>query len=256
MLFSLHLALTHERQERGFMLRDFLMTAVRPVQGALLSMHGAVTGVWSDYINLIALKKENDALRQRITALTDEKNRLMEEASLNSRLKQLLEFKDSVQYATQAAGVTGYHMDGWSRSVTINKGVLDDIRKDRAVITPDGVAGRTIETNAHTARVLLTTDPRSNIDVLIQRTRVQGVAEGNGGGITLKYIRQYDDAAIGDIIVTSGISGLFPKGLIIGEIVKIEKGKDNFFKHIEIRPGVDFKRLEEVLVVQEAGFSP
>jgi rod shape-determining protein MreC len=84
----------------------------------------------------------------------------------------------------------------------------------------------------------------------VQRTRVKGVVEGNGfDGLTLKYVRQLDDVTLGDRIVTSGFSGLFPKGLVIGEVTRVEKGADNFFKDIRVNPGVEFKKLEEVLLV-------
>ncbi|MDP2690384.1 MAG: rod shape-determining protein MreC, partial [Deltaproteobacteria bacterium] len=163
---------------------------------------------------------------------------------------------DSLPFRTQAAGILGFNMERWARTITIDKGTAEGIGKDYAVINRMGVVGRVIEANTHTAKVLLNTDLRSNIGVIAQRTRVKGVVEGSGtDGLILKYIRQIDDIRLGDQIITAGLGGVFPKGLVIGEVTRIEKGNDNFFKHIEVRPTIDIRTLEEVLVITGTGFT-
>ncbi|MBI5810629.1 MAG: rod shape-determining protein MreC, partial [Deltaproteobacteria bacterium] len=194
--------------------------------------------------------KDNDALKHTVTALQDENARLKEEVRLHGRLKDILDYKDGAPFDTIAAGIVSLNIDQWSRTATINKGTESGIAKDMAVISRLGAVGRIISASAGASTVLLSTDIRSNIDVIVQRTRIKGVVEGLGSeGMTLKYVRQLDDAQVGDQIITSGLSGIFPKGLQVGEITRIEKGKDNFFKYIEVRPAADIQRLEEVLVV-------
>lgn len=255
-LFSLHLALTGKRDfERGYLLKEIFSYTLVPVGNVVLSAEDAVKGVWSDYIALIDVREDNEALTKTVLALKDENNRLREEIRLNERLRALLDYKDSLPYFTTGAAIIGFNMERWTRTVVIDKGAESGILKDRAVIAPQGVVGRTLEVHGRTSRVLLATDLRSDIDVIVQRTRVKGVIEGNGtDGLILKYVRQVDDVQVGDRIMTSGLSGVFPKGLIVGEVTKIEKGGDNFFKHIEVRPSVDIGKIEEVLVLKEDAF--
>lgn len=255
-LFSLHLALTDRKEvARGFILKEVLSVTVTPMQRLVLAASNGVAKVWSGYIFLAGVKEENDSLKSSISALHEENNRLKEEVSLNNRLRVLLAHREALPYKTVAASVTGFNIDRWARTVTINKGSAEGISKDLAVISPEGVIGKTIEVNRHTSRVILASDLRSDIDALVQRTRVKGVIEGSGGeDLIFKYIRQTDNVQVGDAVVTSGLSGVFPKGLVVGEITRVEKGKDNFFKYVEVRPKAEVRKTEEVLVVTETGF--
>ena len=254
-LFSLHLALTDRgARQRGAFLDRIFSVAVTPVQDAVLGTYNVVASVFQDYFFLVGVKKENEALRDAVTALTEENNRLTEDLLLSSRLKELLVYKETLPFSTIASDILAYNIDRWTQTITIDKGAADGVEKEMSVITPLGVVGRVIDVNPGTSRVLLSTDIRSNIEAVVQRTRVKGVVEGNGtGGLVLKYVRELDDVKIGDMIITSGFSGLFPRGIVIGEVSRIEKGVDNFFNYIEVRPGVDLKTLEEVLVVEDPG---
>ncbi|HAO94004.1 MAG: rod shape-determining protein MreC [Deltaproteobacteria bacterium GWB2_55_19] len=254
-LFSLHLALTGRQEvERGFILREILSRTVSPMQRLMLGVQGSVKGVWSGYVNLANVSEENERLRKTLTLVNEDNLRLKEEINLAERLKSILEYKDQLPHKSKAAVIIGFNKEPWARTVTIDKGAKDGIAKDLAVINPIGVVGRVIDVNTHTSQVLLGSDLRSNIDVIVQRSRIKGVAEGNGtDGFLLKYIRQIDDVRLGDIVITSGLSGVFPKGVAVGEVVKIEKGRDNFFKSIEVRPAVNIHQTEEVLVITETG---
>ncbi|MBI2413208.1 MAG: rod shape-determining protein MreC [Deltaproteobacteria bacterium] len=254
-LFSLHLALTGRQEvERGFVLREILSRTVSPMQRLMLGIQDSVKGVWSGYINLVDVQERNEELKKALTLVTEDNLRLKEEINLNARLKSILEYKDQLPHKSKAAVIIGFNKEPWARTVTIDKGSADGIAKDLAVISPLGVVGRVIDVSTHTSTVLLGSDLRSNIDVIVQRSRIKGVAEGNGtDGFLLKYIRQVDDVQLGDLVLTSGLSGVFPKGVAVGEVVKIEKGRDNFFKSIEVRPSVNIQRVEEVLVVTETG---
>lgn len=255
-LFSLHLALTDKKEvARGYLAKEILSVTVTPFQRLILGAHGALKGVWTGYMSLVGVKEENERLKGVIAIIEEQNNRLREDVNLNARLREMLNYKEAQPFKTQESSILGYNMQKWARTITIDKGASEGLGKDLAVITPTGVVGRIIEANRHTSTVLLNTDLRSNIGVMTQRTRVKGIVEGNGtDGLTLKYIRQIDDIRLGDQIVTAGLGGVFPKGLVIGEVTRIDKGNDNFFKHIEVRPTVDIRTIEEVLVVTESGF--
>ena len=255
-LFSLHLALT-DRQEyaRGYLLKEILSVTVTPVQGVILGVQDSIKGVWTDYFFLVGVNEENESLKRTIHSLVEENRNLREDAKQNERLRALLDFKESLPYSTTGAGIVGYHMERWTRTVMIDKGSSGGIEKDHGAIASGGVVGRIIEVNAGSSRVLLTTDLRSNIDVIIERSRVKGVVEGNGtDGLVMKYVRQVDEVQVGDQVITSGLSGVFPKGLVVGEVTRVEKSGDNFFKNVEVRPAVDLGKLEEVLVLRERFF--
>ena len=255
-LFSLHLALTGKREfERGYLLKEIFSYTLAPAGRVVLSVEDAAKDVWSDYIALMGVKEENDSLTKTVLALREENNRLKEEIRLNERLRSLVDYRESLPYYTNGAAIIGFNMERWTRTIVVDKGADAGIMKDRAVIAPQGIVGRTLDVQGSTTRVLLATDLRSNIDVIVERTRVKGVVEGNGtDGLILKYVRQVDDVQVGDQVMTSGLSGVFPKGLVVGEVTKIEKGGDNFFKHVEVRPSMDIGKIEEVLVLREDAF--
>jgi len=255
-LFSLHLALTDRRDmTRGFVLKEVLSAMASPLQRAVLASQHAIKGVWSDYIYLVEVKDENDILKKKLQMLEQENNFLKEDINQNARLKQVLAYKENAGFSTIAASIKGLDLDSWTKTITINKGSEEGVIKDQSVISPLGVVGRVIEVNSHSAKVLVNLDVRSDIDVLVQRSRVKGVVEGTGGdALVLKYIRQADDVQVGDQVLTSGLSGTFPKGLVVGEVTKIEKSNENFFKYVEVRPKMDIQRLEEVLLIKDSGF--
>ncbi len=252
-LLSLHISFTGKKGAGAWTIVNGAVSLVLPpVQELILKARKGVTGLWYDYIFLVGVREENEILRRTLMDLVEENNRLREEVKLNSRLRDVLAFKEKTPVETMAAEIIGFNIREWTRTVTINKGSSDGVVEDMPVISPEGVVGRVVSTGLNSSKVLLVTDPRSSLDAIVQRTRVKGVVEGFGTeGLKLKYIRQLDDVRVGDIVVTAGLSGIFPKGILIGEVSKIEKGEDNFFKYIEVRPGVDIQRLEEVLLVKK-----
>jgi rod shape-determining protein MreC len=257
-LFSLHLALTDKREgvRGGLVVKNLLAASVSPLQRLVLGMHDAAAGVWDDYIFLIGIKKENDSLKNTIIALQAENDKLKEESRLNERLGEILKYKEDTRFKMVTAGIIGFNIDGWARTITINRGSAEGIGKEMAVLSPTGVVGRIFDVRSHTSIAILETDPRSDVDIVVERSRIKGVAEGNGtGAIILKYIRQADDVQVGDKILTSGLS-VFPKGLNVGEVVRAEQGKDTLFKYVEVRPKVDFQSIEQVIIVTDTDFKP
>ena len=136
------------------------------------------------------------------------------------------------------------------KTILINQGTAHGLRKDLPVIADQGVVGRVIETSWNVSRVLLLTDANSNIDVMIQSNRVQGILQGGGAaGCTLKYVAITEEIKVGDVVLSSGLGLNFPKGLLMGVVSRVDKKEAGLFQKIEVKPTVDFSRLEEVLVI-------
>ena len=143
----------------------------------------------------------------------------------------------------------------WYKTVILDKGKDDGVQKGFAVVIPEGVVGQVMEVSAHYSKVLLIIDPNSAVDTLVQRTRARGVIKGESSGrCVFKYVLRKYDIKVGDRVVSSGLDGVFPKGLPIGTVQRIESQPgDLFYKRIEVQPTVDIHKIEEVLIVVNQG---
>lgn len=176
----------------------------------------------------------------------------MEEYRLeNQRLKRLLDFAEQQQVKGIAARIIGADASNWFSTVTIDKGSNHGVAEGMAVVNDQGVVGRIVRISARSSRVLLVTDASSAIASLVERSRTRGVSRGTGAGLTLDYVALPEDVARGDQIVTSGVGGIFPGGLLVGSVTEVQRGGFGMFLTIEVQPAVDFARIEEVLVVRE-----
>jgi len=216
------------------------------------SMTGVVSGVrrvWSGYIGLRHLKQENDALKRDLAAA---QIAAQEQSALASRargLEKLLELRDRTSLQTAAAEIIGTAPTQDFRTVTIDKGTREGLRPDMAVIAPAGVVGRIVVPSARSAKVQLLVDRNAAAGAIVERSRAQGVVVGAGGDrLEMEYVSEGYDVVIGDVVVTSGIEGIYPKGFVIGRIEAVERS-GGAYKRIVVRPAVDFNGLEEVLVV-------
>lgn len=258
LLFALILMSLRVKQRRGLDFFDaFLVELCSPFQRVSTFAIKAVHGVFHQYIFLVHLQKENALLKRRLTELQEENHQLKELALANERLRSLLQFREKNSPTMIAAEVIGQDPSSWFKSVTINRGEKDGVGKGMAVICPEGVIGRILKTAPHYAIVLLVTDYNSAIDAIVQRTRAKAIVEGKGENqCQLKYLLRTEEVAVGDIVITSGLSGNFPKGLMVGEIRKVEKVGHGVFQYAELIPSVDLTKLEEVFVITESSLPP
>jgi rod shape-determining protein MreC len=216
------------------------------------ALSGGVSGIrrgWSGYVGLRNLKAENQELKRQ---LADAQVAAQEQRALADRARgfqKLLELRDRLPLATAAAEIIGGPASPDFRTLTIDKGTRDGLRPDMAVIAPEGVVGRLVVPSARSAKVQLLIDRNAAAGVIVERTRAQGVVVGSGDDrLQMQYVSEVSDLAVGDVVVTSGIDTIYPKGLVVGRIEVVEKNGPAF-KRIIVRPAVDFSRLEEVLVV-------
>jgi len=177
-------------------------------------------------------------------------NQLREKALASDRLADLLNFRQHGQFQTVAARVVGRNASNWYQALILDKGEDDGIRVEMGVMTPAGVVGQVIKTSGSMSIALLLTDPNVAVTGLVQRTRDGGIIQGTAKGfLRMKYIPPLSPVQKGDLVVTSGLTGGFPRGLLVGRVVQVEESEDDLFQSAHIDPVVDFSKLEEVLVL-------
>jgi rod shape-determining protein MreC len=215
-------------------------------------MFGGVSGVrhfWSGYVGLRQVKAENDELKRQ---LSDTQVALQEQRALADRtrgLERLLDLRAHVALSTVAAEVIGAAATPDFRTVTIDKGASDGLKKDMGVIAPAGVVGRIVVSSVRSAKVQLLIDRNAAAGGIVERSRAQGIVVGEGDQrLRMDFVADAADVVAGDVIVTSGIDGIYPKGFVIGRVEVVEKS-GGAYRRIAVRPAVDFSGLEDVLVV-------
>ena len=190
------------------------------------------------------LSSEVDNLKKRIVDL-------QEASHENKRLRELLAFKETSNREITPAQIIGWDSSPWSKTILINKGAKEGLTPNAAVVSSSGLVGRIVELGPRVARVILITDPNSRVGAIIQRTREQGAVEGKGGLCRMKYISSEAEVKQGDMVISSGKGEIYPKGLVIGKIVKTASSDDGLFQTAIIQPAVNFSKLEEVLCLRE-----
>ena len=223
---------------------------LRPLQIATTQVTGAVGGVWQRYVALVGVEQDNRELRDRLRRLEGEHQRDTEIELENRRLSQLLDFQTDVPSHVVTARVVGKDASGIFQTFALDRGERDGVRPGMAVVCANGVVGRIAQTSPHVSRVLLVSDHNSGVDALVQRTRVRGIVEGAlNRSCSMKYIKRGDEIDVNDVVVTSGLDGIFPKGILIGRVRGVTRKDFGLFQVAEVVPAVDFSKLEEVIVL-------
>ena len=227
------------------------ITLVAPFQDFFSHTIDFARNIWRHYFYMVSLSQKNDELRKAIKR-ADEKNNQCNEIELaNFRLRKLLDFKRSTGYQVVAAEVIGKDPSPWFKTVIINKGRSDGLQKGIPVVVPEGVIGQVVEVANNNAKVLLIIDQNSAVDALVQRSRARGIIRGETVNLSFQFVLRKHDAKVGDVIVSSGMDGVFPKGLRIGQIAEVVKQDAGIFQAIQVSPFVNFEKIEEVLVFVE-----
>lgn len=199
------------------------------------------------------VKKENKELKEKIEMAYQENTVLKEKLIAYDRLKKLLELKESFSYEMILSVVISREPGNWFNSIMIDKGIDDGVETNMAVATYRGLVGRVISVDSHTAKILLILDQRSAVGSMIQRSRDIGVVKGSESNYCyMEYLSHDADVKINDVVITSGLGSIFPKGIVIGKIAGIKKESHDLFQKVIIRPEVDFTKLEEVFVVKKS----
>ncbi len=227
-----------------------LLEVVGPVQSAVHWLGSKAEDIWTTYFSLVHAARHNKQLKAEVAELRGALVEQDEVRQANRRLRSLLALKSRMVHPVAAAEVVAVDPTNNFRTAIINRGTADGVDALMPVIQDDGAVGRVVWASPHYAKVLLLTDPNAGVDVLVQRTRARGVAEGAGKDrLRLKYVMQNDDVAVGDRLITSGAAGVFPKGILVGTVQAVKKDGKGVFQEVEVEPAVAFDRLEEVLVI-------
>ncbi len=233
-----------------------LLGSMRPLQIGLQTIVVGVRRIRGRYRSVNDMRLENQSLKGRIVELESRMEGLLESEATNRRLQNLLDLKTRVPTRSVSAAVIGNSASTWFQSLTINKGEKDSIRKGMAVISSVGIVGQVVVVARRSAKVLLITDRSSGVDVISQRSRARGIVSGSlDNGPVMKYVKRNEDIREGDRLITSGLDGIFPKGLLVGTVGRVRKESNGHFQHVEVALAVDPSQIEEVLVTSAGGDS-
>lgn len=241
------------RARQANLLEQGVGVVLEPVQIAAAHLGALPDRIWQNYLNLMQVRRENLRLREEIKTLNQSLAAAGETLHENERLTRLLEMRKTVREPTVAAAVIGEDVAPWFRTLTIDQGTSSGVREGMPVLAAGGVVGQTIKVTPNSSRVLLLTDHASGIAGLIQRSRARGVVKGIGESLcSLEFTMREEEVTVGDLVVTSGVGGVFEKGLPIGTVTMVKKGQYGIFQTVTIKPTVSTAHLEEVLVVLRA----
>ena len=251
-LLVLHLALLSIQIESSSGTLLF-KTWTLAVQAPLLSLSSNITGgigrVWHNYIWTVGARAENERLLQTVHKLLLINNSYAQSQKENERLRHLLSLNDRLEFRSVGARVVARTPGFLSNLVYIDRGSEEGVYTDAAVLSGDGIIGRVILVTKHQSQVQLISNPDASIGALLEQTRTPGVLQGSGDALLdMAYVGNAEPVKVGDIVVSSGLDGIYPKGLPIGKVVDSRKGK-GVFRFIKVEPRVDLIRVEEVSVL-------
>jgi rod shape-determining protein MreC len=234
--------------DRGF-ISGLLMDVSVPVQRVLATPAEAVSGVWGRYVSLLAVRSENDRLRERVAALEEENLQIREALVQSGHLDQLAAMRSDFAAPMLPSQVVGQDASPWFRSVLLDRGRSHGVGSGMPVVTEAGLAGLVTDTSPRASRAMLLTDHQSSVDGIVQRSRALGIVRGRrDGNLEFEFAVRSSDVRIGDVVITSGLGGAYPKGLRIGEIVEVAEA-GNLLQTAAVTPAVEFGRLEGVFVM-------
>jgi rod shape-determining protein MreC len=228
-----------------------MIAFVAPFQELATRASKTIQDSWWTYFFLVSVARENQRLVQQLGEYRQEVIQQRELELENQRLRELLGFKRSLPGDAIAAEIIGKDPSAWFKTVIIDKGSADGLRRGLPAVSSLGVVGQIIEVSGHQSRLMLIIDRNSGADALVQRTRARGIVKGTSRDeCYLDYVQHSDDVRVGDLVISSGFDGVYPKGLLIGTVTAVDFKGGDFFKDVQITPAVDFDKLEEVLIIR------
>jgi len=229
---------------------NFMMDTLAPLQRGVTFVHHQVVSFFDHYVFNVNASKENITLKSNVGDLKQQIFALEQVQAENKRLKKLLQFGEEIQRKKILAQVVAWDSSSDFRVLRINKGAADGVKLQSTVVTANGVVGYIYRLTDQFADILTILDPNNRVDVLINRTRSNGILEGySGWKCSMKYVTRTDPVRLNDLVITSGLGNIYPKGLKVGNVSKVERESYGITQSIEVSPTVDFSKLEEVVVL-------
>lgn len=245
--------------ERVNWYRQIVLTITNPPQKLITSVTGFVSKTWNHYIAITNAAVENDLLKDKLAESNRKLIEMDEVKKENSELQELIGMSKSFKLNGVGVRVIASDVMAEFKTLLIDKGHADGIRKNMVVIGPGGLVGRIGQVSAHEASVLLISDPNSAVDVFVQRSGARALLVGTSHSVSvrpffslsrLEYLRRISDVSNGDVVVTSGLDKLFPAGIPVGTIFNLENPNNGIFKSAEVVPFVDLSAVKELLVLK------
>lgn len=227
-----------------------LLEVAAPVERVLTAPLVLVRDAYRRYVDLMGVRDENAALRARVAALEREGLELREALVASGALEQVAALREQLELPMLATEVVGQDVSPWFRSIVLDRGRSHGLRSGMPIVTERGVVGLVTATTPHAARAMLILDRQSAVDGLVQRSRARGIVRGTGGGeLELEFTGPPEDVQVGDLVITSGYGGVYPKGVRIGEVISVARDAPYVVRRARVRPAAGFERLERVFAV-------
>jgi rod shape-determining protein MreC len=237
------------RPGEGLWLAEGIAAVTTPIQTAFARVHRSAAALWVGYLDWKHLRAEVGRLRAETAALRLRQLRQEALEAENTRLRTMATLRERLPERTLGAEVMARDWNGFTRGLTVDRGRADGVERLSAVVVTSGVVGRVAVLRRHSAVVQVLTDPASSIGGVVLRTRAQGLVEGVAGGrLRLKLAASEEALQPGDLVVTSGVGELFPKGLPLGRVLRVY-APTGLFRTAELEPAVDLTSVEEVLLL-------
>ncbi len=225
-----------------------------PIQDVVAAPVDGLRGVYRDYVSLLEVRQDNERLRVRVAELEEANLQYREALVASGHLQQIASMRDEFEIPMLPTEVVALDVKPWFRSVLVDRGASHGVRAGNPVITAEGVVGLVTATSRHAAKTMLLLDRQSAIDGIVQRSRARGIVRGRGTNqLEFEFVVRGGDVMVGDVVITSGLGGVYPKGLRIGEIVELSDPAGGLLQTASLRPAVDFGRLEQVFLMMRRG---
>jgi rod shape-determining protein MreC len=252
MLFS-----SFEKGQSGTFM-SVIYSVFKPINQTVTFVQERAAGLFNSYLWLVNVSRENSNLTEEVRRLRAQIVSLREKELENKRLKKVLELKSRLDFPTLVAQIIGQDASGFFRTVLINKGFDDGVLPDMPVTVPEGIVGKISRSSPVMAQVMMITDPGMSVDCRVERTRDRGLLSGSYSySCLLQYVNKGAQIKEGDLVVTSGLDGIFPRGLIVGMIQSIRSSEHGLFLEAVVTPAAKLSEIEEVVVILgiQGGFS-
>ncbi|MBC8259585.1 MAG: rod shape-determining protein MreC [SAR324 cluster bacterium] len=247
---SLFLLISQTHNEEGSSrLQSIVQTVTYPMQASVQTITSTFNNIWNSYFNLLDVHQENLLLKQKLQNMEEKVNQHIEDSVQFRRLRDQLLFARKKTREKIFADIIGESSDNTHDIRMINRGSNQLVQRNFIVLRKEGLVGRIQSVSPFQSSVQLISDHRNRVPALIQRNRVRGLLFGTNDGIEMRQINQHAKIKIGDRVISSGLGGLYPKGILIGWVSEIRHQEHELFKTAKLDSAVDFKRIEEVFVI-------
>lgn len=232
-----------------------IIDIIAPVQTLVTGFQEGISSYVEHYVANLNASKENKVLKNKIAELQNEVFSYQEAVKESDRLRTLINYGEQLDRKKVVARVVSWDSADDYKVVRINKGYKQGLKLNSVVVSAEGLVGYVQRLTANFADVITILDANNRVDGVVERLRSHGVVEGySRGRCIMKYVNRTEPIILNDIVLTAGLGNVYPKGLKIGYISRIERESYGITQHVEITPVVNFSKLEEVLVlVQESG---